>query len=100
MNAGSIMQAEIAPAPQSWVFRHPRWIVGWVILVATGCVLCDGIGRVQSEMGGAALRLIRPSGSDRRRLGREGFRRSHLGAAPVLGSAACRCFLAGERVAK
>ncbi len=39
MNAGSSTDAEIAPASQSWVHHHPCWIVGWAILVATGCVL-------------------------------------------------------------
>ncbi len=39
MNAGSSTHAEIAPAFQSRGYHHPRWIVGWAILVATGCVL-------------------------------------------------------------
>jgi len=39
MNAGSSTHAEIAPASRSWVYHHPRWIVGWAILVASSCVL-------------------------------------------------------------
>ncbi len=44
MKAGSSTHAEIAPAPQSWVYHHPRWIVGWAIFVATGCVLWMALG--------------------------------------------------------
>ena len=43
MNAGSIVQAEIAPATKSCVLRHPRWVVAWVILAATSAVLCEGL---------------------------------------------------------
>ena len=43
MNAGSIVQAEIAPATRSCVLRHPRWVVAWVILAATSAVLCEGL---------------------------------------------------------
>ena len=44
MKARSSTHAEIAPARQSWVYHHPRWIVGWAIFVATGCVLWMALG--------------------------------------------------------
>jgi hypothetical protein len=40
MNTGSITHSEVAQASQSWVAHYPRWVVGWVILAATGGVLC------------------------------------------------------------
>ena len=72
MSAGSITQAEVAPVSQSWVAHHPRWVVGWMILVMTGGALCVGSGRV--ELGGTALPPLRPSGSDRRMPRRPSFR--------------------------
>ncbi len=44
MSAGSITQAQVTPASQSWVAHHPRWVVGWMILVLTGGVLCMALG--------------------------------------------------------
>ena len=100
MNAGSSTHAKIAPAPQSWVYRHPRWIAGWAILVATGCVLWMALGASDPRLVALLLVLYALQGLIAEGLGVR-VSADHISvAAPVLDSAACRCFLAGERVVK